>query len=44
MLNAMWLVLGGTAIVFAALGILLGVMVVIKRVFPPQEGEGKEEA
>ena len=39
MLNALWIVLLGMAIVFAVLAILLGVMTIICKLFKPREGE-----
>ena len=39
MIDALWVVLGGMAIVFACLGIVLGVMMVLSRVFRPGEEE-----
>ena len=44
MLDAVWLALGGIAIVFVVLAILLFAMIVIKRVFPPKSDSGKEGA
>lgn len=44
MLNAVWLALGGMAIVFAALVILLLVMVIIKRVFPVKSADKEGKA
>lgn len=44
MLNALWIVLLGMAIIFAVLGILLLVMVILARLLRPRrkEGEGDE--
>lgn len=41
MLNALWMVLGGMAIVFAVLGLLLLMMVIIKKVFRPESENTK---
>jgi len=43
MLNALWIVLLGMAIVFAVLGILLLAMVLLGRLVRPSRKEGKEE-
>ena len=37
MVNALWIALGGMAIVFAVLGVVLLVMMVIRRIFRPKE-------
>ena len=43
MLNALWIVLLGMAIIFAVLGILLLVMVLLGRLVRPREKEEKED-
>jgi len=42
MLNALWIVLLGMAIIFAVLGILLLVMILLGRLVRPREKEQKE--
>jgi uncharacterized iron-regulated membrane protein len=42
MLNALWIVLLGMAIIFAVLGILLLVMVLLNKLVRPKEKEEKE--
>ena len=42
MLNALWIVLLGMAIIFAVLGILLLVMVLLGKLVRPREKEEKE--
>jgi uncharacterized iron-regulated membrane protein len=42
MLNALWIVLLGMAIIFAVLGILLLVMVLLSKLLRPREKEEKE--
>ena len=42
MLNALWIVLSGMAIIFAVLGILLLVMVLLGKLVRPKEKEQKE--
>ena len=42
MVNALWIALIGMAIVFAALGVVLLAMIVLRRVFRPKE-ETKEK-
>jgi Na+-transporting methylmalonyl-CoA/oxaloacetate decarboxylase gamma subunit len=42
MLDALWIVLLGIAIIFAVLGILLLVMVLLGRLVRPKEKEEKE--
>jgi Na+-transporting methylmalonyl-CoA/oxaloacetate decarboxylase gamma subunit len=42
MLNALWIVLLGMAIIFAVLGILLLVMVLLSKLVRPREKEEKE--
>jgi Na+-transporting methylmalonyl-CoA/oxaloacetate decarboxylase gamma subunit len=37
MLNALWIVLLGMAIIFAVLGILLGVMTLLNKLIKPKE-------
>lgn len=41
MLDAVWLALGGMAIVFAVLSLLLLTMVIVKRAFPARNEEKK---
>jgi len=41
MLNALWIVLLGMAIIFAVLGILLLVMILLNRLFKSKEKEGE---
>jgi Na+-transporting methylmalonyl-CoA/oxaloacetate decarboxylase gamma subunit len=43
MLNALWIVLLGMAIIFAVLGILLLVMILLGKLFKPKEKEGKTD-
>jgi Na+-transporting methylmalonyl-CoA/oxaloacetate decarboxylase gamma subunit len=43
MLNALWIVLLGMAIIFAVLGILLLVMVFLGKLVRPRKKEAKEE-
>jgi len=40
MLNALWMVLGGMAIVFAVLAVVLLVMAMLRKVFRPKDGRG----
>ena len=42
MLNALWIVLLGMAIIFAVLGILLLVMVLLSKLFKPREKQEKK--
>jgi Na+-transporting methylmalonyl-CoA/oxaloacetate decarboxylase gamma subunit len=42
MLNALWIILLGMAIIFAVLGVLLLVMVLLGRLARPKEKEEKE--
>jgi len=42
MLNALWIVLLGMAIIFAVLGILLLVMVLLSKLLKPREQQGKK--
>jgi len=42
MLNALWIVLLGMAIIFAVLGILLLVMILLSKLFKPREKQGKK--
>lgn len=42
MLNALWIVLLGMAIIFAVVGILLLVMILLGKLFRPREKEEKE--
>ena len=42
MLNALWIVLLGMAIIFAVLGILLLVMILLGKLFRPRVKEEKE--
>ena len=42
MLNALWIVLLGMAIIFAVLGILLLVMILLGKLVRPKEKEEKE--
>jgi Na+-transporting methylmalonyl-CoA/oxaloacetate decarboxylase gamma subunit len=42
MLNALWIVLLGMAIIFAVLGILLLVMIVLGKLLKPREKQGKK--
>jgi len=42
MLNALWIVLLGMAIIFAVLGILLLVMVLLSKLVRPKKKEEKE--
>jgi Na+-transporting methylmalonyl-CoA/oxaloacetate decarboxylase gamma subunit len=41
MLNALWIVLLGMAIIFAVLGILLLVMILLGKLFKPREKQEK---
>jgi flagellar basal body-associated protein FliL len=43
MLNALWIVLLGMAIIFAVLGILLLVMVLLSKLVRPKEKEEKKD-
>jgi uncharacterized iron-regulated membrane protein len=43
MINALWIVLLGMAIIFAVLGILLLVMIILGRLVRPREKEEKED-
>ena len=43
MLNALWIVLLGMAIIFAVLGILLLVMILLSKLFKPKQKAGKTE-
>jgi len=43
MLNALWIVLLGMAIIFAVLGILLAVMVLLGKLVRPRGKEEKED-
>ena len=43
MLNALWIVLLGMAVIFAVLGILLLVMILLGKLLKPREKEAKEE-
>jgi len=42
MLNALWMVLGGMAIVFAVLAVVLLVMAMLRKVFRPKDGSDAE--
>jgi uncharacterized iron-regulated membrane protein len=42
MLNALWIVLLGMAIIFAVLGILLLVMILLAKLVRPKEKEGEK--
>jgi len=42
MLNALWIVLLGMAIIFAVLGILLLVMILLSKLFKPREKQEKK--
>jgi len=42
MLNALWIVLLGMAIIFAVLGILLLVMILLSKLLKPREKQGKK--
>jgi len=42
MLNALWIVLLGMAIIFAVLGILLLVMILLGKLFKPREKQEKK--
>jgi len=42
MLNALWIVLLGMAIIFAVLGILLLVMVLLGKLVKPRKKQGKK--
>jgi len=44
MSDALWVALGGMAIVFCVLALLLLAMVLIKRAFPAKEDKGQEGA
>ena len=39
MLDALWIVLLGMAIIFAVLGILLGMMILLNKLFKPKKTE-----
>lgn len=43
MLNALWIVLLGMAIIFAVLGILLLVMILLGKLFKPREKQEKKD-
>jgi Na+-transporting methylmalonyl-CoA/oxaloacetate decarboxylase gamma subunit len=43
MLNALWIVLLGMATIFAVLGILLGVMILLTKLARPTEKEEKKD-
>ena len=43
MLNALWIVLLGMAIIFAVLGILLLVMILLSKLLKPGEKQEKKE-
>ena len=43
MLNALWIVLLGMAIIFAVLGILLLVMILLGKLLKPKEKQEKKE-
>jgi len=43
MLNALWIVLLGMAIIFAVLGVLLLVMILLGKLVKPREKQGKKE-
>jgi Na+-transporting methylmalonyl-CoA/oxaloacetate decarboxylase gamma subunit len=43
MLNALWIVLLGMAIIFAVLGLLLLVMTLLSKLLRPQKKEGKRD-
>jgi Na+-transporting methylmalonyl-CoA/oxaloacetate decarboxylase gamma subunit len=43
MLNALWIVLLGMAIIFAVLGILLLVMVLLSKLVKPREKQEKKD-